>query len=307
LKYRHGIEKSYFDSLSNLAALYKFEPLNVDDKVYPYNIHLSFEHARNFLKIIHPDTHLVIINDESRTAGLATVKNYNTGTCLYYIAIEPLHSLLKEGKNKKRAELLLSVFAYLYQIVNVPYFGIDGNYLFYAYEAIQQWIEEAPEEWEEDEYKEMISQFRFRKYVGQIIERKIRHPIHLKLFEARLKGFVPQSYFDEALLEVAQKFSELYIDYPKRSIDAATQFNLLAADEEDSITVDQYLSFFWSAEGFLYDQLMDYVTTSLQELCAINEPQDIQHFDTLQTAITHCFDFEERFFDLLHELCDLLC
>lgn len=305
LKYQNGIETSYFNSLANLANLYQFEPLNVKGNVYPYTIHLSYEYARRWMNSIAPDTKLVIIHEEKRMACLATVKAYDTGSCLYYIAIEPLCKLLKYRRYKKQAELLTSVFAYLYQIAKVPYYGNQGNYLYYTYDTIEQWIEEEAEAWEEDHDKVLL-ELKTQKSLRTIIEKKIKLPYQLMCFEERINQFVPKTDFDKALLETSRNCFELYQAYPKRSIEDNTQINLLAADEEERISTDQYISFFWSSKGLLYEQVFDYVNSSLQEMSAIDEPQSIQLFDTPQRRTTHCFDFEEKFFSLLHELADLL-
>jgi hypothetical protein len=284
--------------------LYQYEGLDVGDKVYPYNIHLSYEYAKKWMKMISPDTNLAIINNENNAAILATVKVYNTGTCLYYIPIKPLFRLLKE--NRKQAELLLSIFAYLYQVEEIAYYANDNSYLYYSYEAIEQWMEEAPDEWEENEYKQVRSEFKAHKYVGAIVERKIRNSYELISFEKRLNRFVAETDFDKTLLEIASRCFALYKDYPDKKIKDVEDASLLAPDEEDSISVDQYISFFWSSEGFLYDQVVDYVNTSIQELSAIDEPTSIQYFESPQTAITHEFNFEEKFFALLNDLIELL-
>lgn len=304
LKYQKEIEESYFNSLSNLTALYQFEALDVSDKVYPFNIYLSYEYAKKRLSIIHPDTKLIIINDESNSATLATVKVYDTGTCLYYIPVKPLFRLLKE--NRQQAELLLSIFAYLYQVEEIAYYGTDNSYLYYSYEAIEQWMEEAPEEWEEEEYKQVRSEIKMHKCTGSEIERKIRNSYQLHFFEKRINGFITETDFDKTLLEIASRCLALYKDYPNKKIKDSADSNLLAPDEEDSISVDQYVSFFWSSEGFLYEQVVDYVNTSIQELSAIDEPASIQLFNTPQTEISHQFNFEEKFFALLNELIELL-
>jgi hypothetical protein len=306
LEYQNKAERSYFNSLNNLSALYQFEPLDVSDKVYPYNIHLSYEYASRWMNIIYPDTKLVIINDERRTASLATVKVYDTGTCLYYIPVKPLFKLLRKKKYKTQAELLTSVFAYLYQQNEVAYYGNDKSYLYYSYEAIEQWVDEAREEWEDEEFRQLFSEIKAQKFIGEAIEKKIKLPYQLMCFEERVNRFVVETDFDKSLLDIASKCFELYKEYPDRKINDSIQTNILAPNEEDSISIEQYLSFFWSGEGFLYDQVMDYVNSSLQELPTIDEPMSVQFFDTPQITITHQFQFEEKFFALVHELCDLL-
>jgi hypothetical protein len=134
-----AVEREFFASLSHLTSLYGFTPKKASDSVFPENIRNAYRHAAEQLKAVRPDLSLIIVQDETHPACLATIKPLNTGVCLYYVPIRPLWDLLRDRKQKKLANLLLSVYAYLYKVVQVPHYRDGGIYLGTTYEMMQDW------------------------------------------------------------------------------------------------------------------------------------------------------------------------
>lgn len=97
LQGRKRKEQSYFKSLENLSALYGFEPLPVDDKIYPLNIYRSHCHAQKMVQQKEPKAQLLIISLPHEPATLATIKTIDTSNTLYYIAIQSLFCMLHDN------------------------------------------------------------------------------------------------------------------------------------------------------------------------------------------------------------------
>ena len=128
----------------------------------------------------------------------------------------------------------------------------------------------------------------------------------LALLDDRVSKFYPTTKTEENLKAIAYRVSTLINIYPGRSIFDSIPDDLNRIDGEGRITAEHYLSFIWSGEDCLYDQLMETVNCELQEYNEIDEPMSIQLFDKPQNQISHNMSFEQEFFDLLNDLSDNL-
>lgn len=297
------IEKEYFTSLKHFVALHGLN-LPAIDGTYPANIARSFSTIKDEFEKKNTGLGLIILKDEKRRACIVTYKNCDTGMCLFYVAVKPLARLLLNPHKKRQAQLLLSVFAYLHQVAGMPDFH-DG-YVGSNYEAIYDSYETGWNDIDETDYREFMQWHKSMQHFGRKTFKSIRHPYHLKQFESRLKKFVPRSDADKELMKVSTLAFELYRKYPSRKIFDNVHYNFLEADEERHILPDEYISFFWDADSFMHDQLMEYINSELQEISCTEEPIALQYFDTPQAAPAHDLAFEEAFFECLHHLADLL-
>ena len=117
-------ETDFYCSLCAVARHYNgFEPMNTRTFGYPYNIALSVWEVENHLKRnIKNWNCLRLVQDDKGKTFFVSEEQYNTGTTLFYIPVIPLYKMLKEPKKKRAARLLLSVFAYLYHVADIPYY-----------------------------------------------------------------------------------------------------------------------------------------------------------------------------------------
>lgn len=159
-------EKGFFDSLAILTRLYGFKTIDVTDKSYPYNVLLIHSDIRKQFGKFKQDIQLKILQDDEGIVKLATYHTYNTSNTLYYIPVLPLYRLLQDRKQKQTAELLLSVFAYLYHIAGIPYYRENNSYLFYNYECMEEWLIDDLENEESEEDNSIISEFNKAVYYG---------------------------------------------------------------------------------------------------------------------------------------------
>jgi len=302
LKHNRKIEKEFFASLSHLSAFYGLDSIDIKGLLFPENISAAYKYASACLKEIRPELQLAIIQDETHSACLATINEFNTGMYLYYIPVKPLLILLDSAKERETGELLLSVFAWLKQAVHIPYYTDSSSYLFYCYEMIETWLTDDPAYWDEGDYTDNRSQLNASRYFGDIVERKISSPYNLFHFEERVAGFKPADQEQARLFSIAQQALELYRQFPNRSLWDSFRERLIEPEEEHRLNPDQYLSFIWDFHSTLTESLTSYVNSDIQEMGIADSPLAIQLFDKAQAA--ECLDlgFETKLFHLIDEL-----
>ncbi|OXA71222.1 hypothetical protein B0A67_13240 [Flavobacterium aquidurense] len=299
------VENDFFNSLAILTKLYSFETIEVTNKFYPYNILLVYADIQKQFSQSVQDIELKIIQDDDGTVKLATQHCYNTDNTLYYIPVLPLYKLLKNSKHKQTAELLLSVFAYLYHIAGIPYYREDSSYLYYHYECMEEWILEDLQDEESEGGNSMVSELNKAVYYGEIMLRKIYNPYHLNCFKKRVDNYKPSSPFEKDCLNVGKQAFELLRRYPSDTIFRNTS-NEVFESEEGIIRAEQYISFIADTDGILYKNIQRVINDEFNECSEIEEPTLLQIYDS-QNELTHkALDFECRLFPLLNDLCTLL-
>jgi hypothetical protein len=306
LRQQEAVESDFFRSLSDLADLYLFTPLDVSGNVYPDNIRCAFRHAQLHVKAASPDVTLIVLQEENHPATLATFKPLNLPTTLYYVPVRPLWDLLQDTGQEPLAALLLSVFSYLYNVVRVPYYRDSSSYLYSTYEMISEWVEEDPDSLDTEDYEAQVVNLEAASGYGDQFREMLLDPSHLAVFEQRLNTFRPKDEQEKQLQQVCRKYFDLYQAYPGRSIFDNIHEGLYMPQEEERIYPEQYLSFFWAYDDCIYDSLFETVNAELQEKSVMDEPLALQLFDQPQLLEVYQLDFEEQLFELIEELNSLL-
>lgn len=300
-----NVERDFFQSLGYLSDLYGFKTADVTGRVFPDNIRIAYHDAAAQVTAARPDLRLLIVQQhKGRQATLVTAKPFDTGMTLYYVPVRPLWECLQDKKRQPLAHLLLSVYACLYQLARMPYFTEDDSYLGSTYDMMEEWLREDPDT---EDYAAQVSCFNELKWFGKRILRSIRHPYHLRQFGSRLQAFQPATEHDSKLHQVCMQINELFIQYPDRSVFANIRQGWIDPKEEQRISPEDYISFYWDDSGDMCQQLMETINYDLQERPISDEPLGMQLFDMPQHAIlSHELEFEKRFFDLLNDLTALL-
>lgn len=305
------IERDFYKSLSQMAKHYKVEPIPTKNFEYPYNIAIALSDIEQKLKnkIVCCDA-IRLVQDKTKTYFISE-ERYSTGSTLYYIPVVPLYTMLKDKSRKKIANLILSVFSYLYHIADIPYYRQENSYLYWQYEMLTDWVEEDEENADTDYYKLELQQ---AKSIGDEMEQKLFNPINLQRFEQRLNTIIPKDEFEGECLKMAVEANQLYQEYPSASIFRNAQRSATDPDEEDEngyeddenrLTMDKYISFYADSKGSLSDNLYDTVNNEFNEYGEIQEPAISKCFDG--SPITdNTLDFEIRLFTLLDNLIYLL-
>ena len=305
LKNWRSREQGFFTSLLHLATQYKFIPLDVSAVAYPYNIYLAYQHAKSCMEKQLADETLFISGDEIAATCLATAKAMNTGRTLYYLPLQPLYRMLREKKQRRSAQLLLSVMSYLLEVAQIPSYT-SGDYVSYCHNTIEEWLNEAEGEWEEEEFKQVHSQIRMAEYGGMKMSKQMRHPYHLSEWQSRIDRFKAHSETEKEILVVATTAYTLYRQYPERRWYDYICPGLTDPQEEYRVAADQYISLTWSASGWLSDQLEDFVNTDTQEACVTDEPLNIKRFDREGGTLINSLDFEKGLLQIFETLGSLL-
>jgi hypothetical protein len=300
------VAESIFSAARNLCDLYGIKLLDDKHLIYPQNVSRLVEDLQQQIAAIDKDANVLVISSEDRLPTIAVTKFFYTKTTLYYLPIEPLHFLMQQEERKPTAQLLLSVLCYFYQIGGIPYFGENSSYLYYIYQMIYEWYndEEICEDPTEHQY--LMDHIQLVERESGNLLKSLSEKDHLALLNDRLSKFSPKTTAEENLKAIAIRVSALMEKFPLRAIMDSIVDDLNGIDGEGRITADHYLSFIWSGEDCLYDQLMETVNCELQEYSEIDEPMSFQLFDKPQNQISHDLSFEQEFFDLLNELSDNL-
>jgi hypothetical protein len=299
------VETDFFNSLSILTGLYGFEILDTKGKSYPYNILLAHADIQKQLNSLSRDIELSIMQEQNSTVKLATKHIYNTCNTLYYIPVLPVYRLLQNRKQKQTAELLLSIFAYLYHMAGIPYYREDSSYLFYHYECMEEWMIDDLEDEESESGNSMISELNTASYYGDVMHRKMYNPYHLSVFEKRIGSYKSNTDFEKDCLSVAKQALALFQEYPAGTIFQSTSNQEFESDE-GIIRAEQYISFIADTDGLLYENIARVINDEFNECSEIEEPTLLQIYDS-QNELTHkALDFEYRLFPLLNDLCTFL-
>lgn len=302
---QYEVEMDFFSSLALLKGVYGFEVLETKGKSYPYNMLLAHSDAQKQLKRFGQDIELSIMQDNDGSVKLATKHIYNTCNTLYYIPVLPLYRLLQNRKQKPTAELLLSVFAYLYHIAGIPYYREDSSCLYYHYECMDEWLIDELEDEECQGGNSMISELNTASYYGDVMHRKIYNTYHLSVFEKRIGSYKCNNSFEKDCLSVAEQALALMLEYPSGTIFQNIS-NREFESEQGTIRAEQYISFIADTDGALYENIARVINDEFNECSEIEEPTLLQIYDTQNELTPKALDFEYRLFPLLNDLCTLL-
>ncbi len=301
-----ALEKEFFASFNHLLTLYNMPAPFLDGLVFPQNVAEAYEHLCSQFKKLDEDIECIIMQDEQHRATLTTIKKYDTGQTLYYIPVNPLWQIIQCAEQQPLAELLLSVFAYLYQVAQIPFFRNIDSYLMSQYDYIGDWINEEEVDVEQDYKDRQNRELALLAGAGDRILAIIRQPSELELLESRIEAYRKWEHLDLETESLACEILKLYREYPERGIFDNIHPALCGNDEDNWIRADQYISFFWSGRDSLYDMLFEMVNNELQEYGISEEPAVVQVFDRPQSQPLNDLNYEKQLFELLDQLCDIL-
>lgn len=298
------MERDFFQSLSKLAEHYQIEPMQSKQFPYPYNMALAISDMEEKLKQRVMDWEEIRLVQDSKKTYFVSEERYKTGSTLFYIPVASLYRMLQNCKRKKNAYLLLSVCSYLYHIANIPYYRQEASYLYWMYEMMNDWVEQDEDTEETAVY---LSEIKQAEYIGDDMEQRIYNRINLNVFEQRINSFKTKDDFDKDCLDIAKEAFALYQTYPNENVFRNAKPNGEASEEdmENIIGMEKYISFYADHKGWLNETLIESVNNEIQEYGQMEEPIIQKHFDGRDiTANNLCF--ENRLFELLHRLSDIL-
>lgn len=302
---RERAVREFQNSLTNLCSHYGIQLPETANGDFPQNIYQTQQAVNDKVKHIDNKLSCIIAKDDNHIATLATVRRFDTGMTLYYIPVRPLWNWVQCSQSQPLAELVLCIFAYLEQVVKIPFYTEQDSYLASQYETLEQWVND---DWQEDEQgrEQQLDEFYKMQNAGLKMYAQIIKPQRLTDFEHVVQSFQVKEKWQSDWQEIAMKFLELYKAYPERSVFDNIYPDLLDTKGDDRIHADWYISFYWSGNDCFQDCLFDMIDNHFQEIAYMDEPAQVTLFDNPPAITTPDFDFETRLFDLLNELSRLL-
>lgn len=301
-------KKDFYDSYALLCSHYGIAPVDTRGFAYPYGREVALHEAGRLLREKLPQNVQLAFEQADGDFVLRVTESYDTNQTLFFIPVLPLHQLLQEKKRRKPARLLLCIFAYLYSVAGVPFYREQDTYLYWNYEMLEQWVTDDPEEWGEDFYA-FNSQINTTAHIGEVMLRRLYNRAHLHNFGEWLNCYTPADVFGKQSHSLAKRFFALWQDYPDSTIYSHACMDYVSDpdcyDDTDCITMEKYISFVATTQGWLYNQLEQYVNSDLGECSAMQEPVIRRYFDG-QPQEADSLDYECRLFPLIDELCYLL-
>lgn len=277
------------------------------NKNYPYNILLAQADLQRQLETDRDCYELMVATDDADNIFFAGREVYDTGTSFYFIPVFPLYRLIKEKTHRQSADLLLSVFAYLYHIVGIPYYRDSHSALNYYYEMTEEWLRDDIDSYDlEDQYRQ-LSELNKANFFGDLLHRKMYNSVHLNTMSERLTSFKAHCDFDLDCLRIAQSFYNLSQQFPNAGVfDHISEMDGDIDDDDQVVRAEQYISFIADNEGWLYESIADTLNNEFNECGFMEQPTITEIFTAEAKNNVTNLDFEKQLFPLIADLCSLL-
>lgn len=297
-------ELAFFHSLRNLCQFQDWPVPEVKGLAFPENILAAMEAVKKQEK---PGLNILLLQDAAHPACLATAKTFDTNYRLYYIPVRPLAMMQSDEQAQPLFDLLLPLFAYLYQVCGVPFYT-EPCYMDNEYDCLRNWIDECDDPDESDYRKLQKRDFTEMAAAGEKLLPLMKLPFSLQRFEKSIAAFTvtEADWLGAAFQEVTAEFYKLAADYPQRALRDNMHYEFQESGDNDQIYWENYISFYWSGNDNLNEMLFEIVNNELQEMGCQEEPMAFQWFDTLPEKAHYDFDFEARWFALVNRLTELL-
>lgn len=297
-------EGDFYQSLSQLAEHYGIQPMQSRQYGYPYNIALALDDAQEKLKHKVSNWEELSLIQDCRKTYLTSGERYNTHATVYYIPVIPLYLLSQNPKRKQAVQLLQSVCAYLYHIVQVPYYRQEQSYLYWMYEMVSEWVTSDDEN---EDLTTYVNEIKQAEQIGERMEQKIYNHHNLSRFKERLNNFKAKDSFDQDCFRLGGETLALYEQYPNEAIYRNAQPNRDTDEDENEniIAMDKYISFCADTKGLVFQSLFECVNAEFQEYTQTEEPFILKRFDGNNIS-GNTLDFEKRVFTIMEDLIFLL-
>lgn len=274
---------------------------------FPQNIYSAWQQVCKELKSAHGELDCFIMADEQHQAVLVTSRTLRLNG-LYYIPVRAFWQMSKNAETQAEAETLLHLFAYLNQQAGVPFYQQGGSFMDEQYETLETWLTDLCQEEGEEEaacrQEQLDEMYQLRQAGGHIMP-LLQNPellanLHV-VIETHMKSI------DPCLAAIAKRFSDLYTEYPARTIYDHIHTELLYPNAGDTISPHQYTGFYWSPYDQFADELDEMINSAFQEMAIVEEPVLLTVFDQMpETDKGQPFDYERRLYDLMDELREYL-
>ena len=308
---REILEKEFNNSLSNLCGFYGIPVPDISVRPFPQNLYGAWQEVAELINKADSNNHCMIMADEDRKSVLAGVSTFDLKGCFFYLPVRPFWRWTQAAQHGRIAGLVTVIFAYLYQIVELPFYAEHGTFMDSQYDCLENWLSEAEDEGmdeeEDKDWRELRENTMYElRQAGIHILRLIHDPQQLKRMESVVTGYRHRDQHELEWELLGLDFLKLYRDYPGRSLADSIRPDLLYPNEEERIRPTEYTGFYWSGKDCFADELDELINCTFQEMPFMDEPVAVKFFDRMPPKETHDFDFENRFFPLMDRLRNLL-
>lgn len=305
---RFTTERGFFKSRSYLGKHYGLELTDYSSLSYPYNILMAERELHRKLRVKDKYRHLEIIGQENCEVCLTVAETFDEDFCLYYIPVMPIYDLWQTEAHVPCAELLTAVCAYLYADAGISYYRDDDTYMYYNYEALEEWISDDWGDGENDEYALKKIALENAKMQGDFVQAKMMETGFRQSLDSLVTNFDAGSQFEKDCLALAQTCLQLGQDYPNANLfQHAGLQDYEAEDYEDNyIGMHEYISFVGSVNDNLSERLKSMVNDDFNERYRYQEPEIITFFNQPQAGYTDLLAYEKQVMQLIDDLCTLL-
>lgn len=304
-------KEDFYRSFDLLCSHYRINPVDTRGFAYPYGREVALHEAARLLRDKHPQHIEMELQEDSGSFALQAIERFNTQNTLFYIPVLPLHTLMRDRKKRKAARLLLCIFRYLCHSAGVPFYTEENSYLYWNYEMLADWVTGDPDGWDAEDYHNNVREVRAAQYIGDTMMRRLWNTIHRDRFGEWVAHYQPKDSFERDCHRLAKKFYALSQDYPKTTMYAHADESCLpdpesdCYDDNDCITMEKYIGFVASTDGWLYNNLEQSINSEFGECLSIQEPVLKRCFDG-RSQDNDTLDYECRLLPLINELCYLL-
>ncbi|MDN3584617.1 hypothetical protein [Mucilaginibacter flavus] len=252
--------------------------------------------------------HLKIIGQENCEICLTIVETFDEDFCLYYIPVMPIYELWQNVAHIPCAELLTAVCAYLYAEAGITYYRDEDTYMYYNYEALEDWINDDWGDGENEEYAHEKTALENAKIQGDLIQAKMMESGFRQSLGDRIANFKAVTQFEMDCLKVANTCLQLGKDFPNANLFRhASLCDYEVEDYEDNyVGMHEYISFIGSVDDSLSERLKSMVNDDFNERTRYQEPEVITFFNKPQPGYTNELAYEQKAFALIDDLCTLL-
>lgn len=279
---RAKVEKGFFRSLQNLCEFYTLTVPDTYGMAYPENIAYAFASIKDEFDKKDTGLKLVILQSEHFNTSIATIKSSHTGYDLYFFPVARVYQLWKQDHSAPLADLSLSLFAFLLQQLDVPFFTEYDSFINGCYESVKDFIEQDMEQgydYEEDMSNELLEEIESIQAAGNDIFCEIASVSRLNRFEHTVNRFRPSNDREKKLLKACKSALKLKQKYPDISIHTAIP-NYFEVEDNDVLCVDMYIGFHWGAESsWLEYNTNEYIDNYFCEFSKKQEPSSPQLFN----------------------------
>lgn len=305
---RSATERDFFKSRSYLGQHYELELTDFHSLPYPYSLLMAERELHRKLRVKDKYRHLKVVEEESSEIYLTVEETFDEDFCLYYIPVMPIYDLWQNLAHIQCAELLTAVCAYLYAEAGISYYRDEDTYMYYNYEALEDWINDDWGDGEDDSYELERQALENAKIQGDFVQAKMMETRFRQSLGSLITGFHAVSEFEKDCLTVAQTCLQLGMDFPNANLfqHASLQDYEVQDYEDNYIGMQEYISFVGSVNDNLSERLKQMVNDDFNERARYQEPEIITFFKEPQDVYTDQLAYEKKAMELIDDLCTLL-